>query len=94
MTHIKLINNLWLLLVILTLFSTYMAEQSTPGLGSVSIMALVLAIKGRIIVDYFMELKDSHVVLRTLMQVYFYVIPALIILVYMFPEKIAEWTVL
>jgi hypothetical protein len=57
-------------------------------------MALVLAIKGRIIVDYFMELKDSHVVLRTLMQVYFYVIPALIILVYLFPERIAKWTAL
>jgi cytochrome c oxidase subunit IV len=94
LTHIKLINTLWLILIVLTLFSAYMAEQAKPGFNSVAIMALVLAIKGRIIVDYFMELKDSHVVLRTLMQVYFYVIPALIILVYLFPEQIAEWTVL
>ncbi len=94
MSQIKRINNLWLVLIALTLFSTYMAEQVTPGLNSVMIMALVLAIKGRIIVDYFMELKDSHVVLRTLMQVYFYVIPALIILVYLFPEQIAKWTAL
>jgi len=57
-------------------------------------MAAVLAIKGRIIVDHFMELKNAHRVLRTLMQVYFYVIPALIILVYLFPEKIAQWTTL
>ena len=94
LTHIKLINTLWLILIVLTLFSAYMAEQAKPGFNSVAIMALVLAIKGRIIVDYFMELKDSHVVLRTLMRVYFYVIPALIILVYLFPEQIAEWTVL
>ena len=94
MTHIKLINSLWLILIGLTLFSAYMAEQEKPGFNSVAIMALVLAIKGRIIVDYFMELKDSHVVLRTLMQVYFYVIPALIILVYLFPERIAKWTAL
>lgn len=94
MTHIKLINILWLILIVLTLFSAYMAEQEKPGFDSVAIMALVLAIKGRIIVDYFMELKNSHVVLRTLMQVYFYVIPALIILVYLFPEQIAKWTVL
>ena len=92
MSHIKRINILWLVLIVLTLFSTYMAEQATPGLKSVVIMALVLAIKGRIIVDYFMELKDSHVILRTLMQVYFYVIPAMIILVFLFPEKIALWT--
>ena len=94
MTHIKLINTLWLILIVLTLFSAYMAEQAKPGFNSVAIMALVLAIKGRIIVDYFMELKDSHVVLRTLMQVYFYVIPALIILVYLFPEQIVKWTAL
>ena len=94
LTHIKLINTLWLILIVLTLFSTYMAEQAKPGFNSVAIMALVLAIKGRIIVDYFMELKDSHVVLRTLMQFYFYVIPALIILVYLFPEQIAKWTAL
>jgi len=94
MTHIKLINTLWLILIVLTLFSAYMAEQEKPGFNSIAIMALVLAIKGRIIVDYFMELKESHVVLRTLMQVYFYVIPALIILVYLFPEQIAKWTAL
>lgn len=94
MNHIKLINTLWLVLIALTLFSAYMAEQAKPGLTSIIIMALVLAIKGRIIVDHFMELKDSHVVLRTLMRVYFYVIPALILLVYFFPEQIASWTVL
>lgn len=94
MTHIKLINTLWLILLALTLFSALMAEQAEPGLISITIMALVLGIKGRIIVDYFMELKHSHVVLRTLMQVYFYVIPALIILVYLFPEQIANWTTL
>ena len=93
-TQIKFINTLWLILIVLTFFSAYMAEQAKPGLMSIIIMALVLTIKGRIIVDHFMELKDSHVVLRTLMRVYFYVIPALIILVYLFPDQIAKWTVL
>lgn len=94
MTHIQLINTFWVILISLTLFSAYMAEQAKPGLTSILIMSLVLAIKGRIIVDHFMELKDAHVVLRTLMRVYFYVIPTLIILVYLFPEQIAKWTVL
>ena len=90
----KRIDYLWLFLIGLTLFSAYMAERSTPGFASIAIMAAVLAIKGRIIVDHFMELKHAHKVLRTLMQVYFYVIPALIILVYLYPEKIAQWTAL
>ena len=94
MKQIQLVNRLWLVLIALTLFSAFMAEQPSQGLGSIAIMALVLAIKGRIIVDYFMELKTSHVLVRTLMQVYFYVIPALILLVYLFPEQIAHWTTL
>jgi hypothetical protein len=71
-----------------------MAERGSPGFYSVAIMAVVLAVKGRIIVDHFMELKEAHIVLRMLMRVYFYVIPALIIIVYLFPEQIAKWTVL
>ncbi|NOQ90570.1 MAG: thiosulfate reductase [Gammaproteobacteria bacterium] len=93
-TQTKTIGALWLLLIVLTLFSAYMAEQAPSGLNSVLIMAIVLAIKGRIIVDYFMELKEAHVILRALMRLYFYVIPALIILVYLYPEEIAQWTVL
>ncbi|HHJ36417.1 MAG TPA: thiosulfate reductase [Gammaproteobacteria bacterium] len=94
MSQIKRINTLWVILLLLTLFSAYMAERATPGLSSIVIMAIVLAIKGRIIVDYFMELKEAHTILRTLMQLYFYVIPALIILVYLFPEQIVKWTTL
>ena len=91
---IKFINTLWLSLIVLTLFSAFMAEKGSANLASISIMALVLAIKGRIIVDYFMELKHANSVLRRLMQLYFYVIPAFIILVYLFPEQIAKWTTL
>ena len=92
--HIQLINKLWIALLALTLFSAFMAERANPTLISVVIMAVVLAIKGRIIVDHFMELKNAHVVLRTLMRTYFYVIPALIIIVTLFPEQIAKWTAL
>jgi len=95
MTHkaqIKLIDSLWLVLIGLTLFSAYMAERAEPGFISVVIMAAVLAIKGRIIVDHFMELKHAHKLLRRLMRAYFYVIPSLIIIVSLFPEQIAKWT--
>ena len=92
--EIKRIDILWLFLIGLTLFSAYMAERTEPGFMSVAIMAAVLAIKGRLIVDHFMELKHAHELLRTLMQVYFYVIPALILIVYLFPEEIAKWTTL
>jgi len=92
MNQTQLVDRLWLLLISLTLFSAYMAERDTQGFNSILIMALVLAIKGRIIVDHFMELKSAHRLIRTLMRVYYYVIPLMIIAVYLFPEQIAQWT--
>lgn len=89
---IKVVNYLWVFLIVLTLFSAYMAESRSTGFISVTIMAIVLAIKGRLIVDYFMELKEVNVVLRRLMQAYFIVIPLLIVIVYLFPEQIAQWS--
>lgn len=90
----RLVNRLWLILIGLTLFSAFMAEQDNQGVISVSILAVVLGIKGRVIVDHFMELKTAHPLLRILMQVYFYVIPAMIIAVYLFPQQIARWATL
>ena len=90
--EIKLIDTLWIVLICLTLFSAWMAERAEPGFISIVIMAAVLAIKGRIIVDHFMELKHANKFIRTLMRAYFYVIPALIIIVYLYPEQIARWT--
>ncbi len=92
MTQTQLVDRLWLLLIALTLFSAYMAERDTQGFSSILIMAVVLGIKGRIIVDHFMELKSAHRLIRTLMRVYYYVIPLMIIAVYLFPEQIAQWT--
>ncbi len=94
LSQTKKIDVLWLFLIVLTLLSAYMAERSSSGFSSIAIMAAVLAIKGRIIVDHFMELRNAHKILRALMRVYFYVIPFLIIMVYLFPEKIAKWTAL
>lgn len=94
MSQIRLVNLLWVVLIALTLFSAYMAERDAQGLNSILIMALVLAIKGRIIVDHFMELKSAHILLRRLMRIYYYVIPAMIIAVYLFPEQIARWATL
>lgn len=93
-TNIRLVNRLWLVLIGLTLFSAFMAEQDHQGLTAVTIIAVALGIKGRIIVDHYMELKTAHPLLRILMRAYYYVIPAMIILVYLFPESIARWATL
>lgn len=86
------IVKLWLALVVLTIVSAAIAESGRSGLGITVFVAVVLAIKGRIVVDHFMELKHANIVLRRLMRGYFYVIPGLMIIVYLFPELISRLT--
>ena len=57
-------------------------------------MILTLAFKGRMVVDRFMELIDANRYIRNAIQVYFYVIPAMIVLVYLFLDVVVRITTL
>ena len=72
--------------------SAYIAESAEPDLWVTLIMSLVIAFKGRMILDRFMELETARPGIRRLMNIYFYVIPALIVLVYLFPQQLADLT--
>jgi len=76
----------------ITLVNALIAETAEPGLLITLAIATATAIKGRVVVDHFMELKDAHPLIRISMQVYFYVSPGMMVLVYLFPETIARWT--
>lgn len=78
--------------MLITLVNALIAETAEPSLIVTLLIASAVAIKGRVVVDHFMELKSAHPLIRISMQVYFYVIPAMMILVYLFPETIARWT--
>lgn len=92
LSHTKKIDALWVLLMLITLVNAVIAETAEPSLIVTLLIASAVAIKGRVVVDHFMELKSAHPLIRISMQVYFYVIPAMMILVYLFPETIARWT--
>ena len=92
MTHSKLVNVLWIVLMLVTLVNAVVAESGSPGLLLTLIVAVVIGFKGRMVVDHFMELKSAHPLIRISMQVYFFVIPGMFLLFYLFPEQIAELT--
>ncbi len=92
MSHARKIDVLWILLMLITLGNAVIAETAEPGLLITLLIATATAIKGRLVVDHFMELKGAHPLIRISMQVYFYVIPGMMILVYLFPETIARLT--
>jgi hypothetical protein len=76
------------------LLSAVIAETPDQGLLITGIIAASIAFKGRMIVDRFMELKDANPLIRESMRIYFYVIPLLIVFVYLFPDLIVRLTTL
>ncbi len=74
---------LWLLLLLLTVGGGWLGESGDPGLLLALFVTTTIAIKGRIVVDHFMELKSAHPTLRRLMRLYFVVIPLITLLVYL-----------
>lgn len=88
----KSVDFIWLVLLALTLLSAAIAESPDQGLLLTLAIAATVAFKGRMIVDRFMELNHANRWIRTSMRIYFYVIPLLIMLAYLFPEMIARLT--
>ncbi len=74
----------WLLLLLLTLGSGWIGESGRPGLGVGLFVVLTIALKGRVVIDQFMELKHSNRVLRRAMRLYFVVMPVVVLLVYLY----------
>lgn len=94
MTHKQLIALLWLLLVALTLGGAFIGETAEPGIAVALVISLTMAFKGRMVIDHFMELKTANRTIRNLMRAYFYVLPLMTVLVYVFSERFARLTAL
>lgn len=94
MSHEKLLDRLWLVLVALTLGGALIGESADPGFVVTVIISLTMAFKGRVVVDHFMELKTANRKIRNLMRAYFYVLPAMTVLSYLFGDWIARLTTL
>ncbi len=86
------INLTWLVLMILTLFSAAIAEKAEPGNAIVIIICLIILVKGCFVVDELMGLRRAMPVIRYSVLSYFVLLPALIALVFIYPEFLAKIT--
>jgi hypothetical protein len=83
---------IWLLLMAMTLASAAIAEKAEPSLLITIVISLIIVIKARLVIDHFMELKGASPYIYHLMTAYFYVFPLIAVLVWLFPETLAELT--
>ncbi|MFC6670754.1 cytochrome C oxidase subunit IV family protein [Marinobacterium aestuariivivens] len=86
--------NSWRLLILLTLSSALIAESSDPHSGLVLLVCGTVIIKGQLVIDNLMALRQSHRGIRAPMLAYFYVLLPLIALALLFPQELARLTTL
>ncbi|NOQ79863.1 MAG: thiosulfate reductase [Gammaproteobacteria bacterium] len=86
------INLFWGILVALTLFATFIAEAATPSHFIVLVICFTIAIKGRLVIDEFMGLREAKPIIRYTILSYFILLPVFISLCVIFPEFLAQVT--
>jgi len=91
-SNYKKLDLVWFALMTMTLASAFIAESAEPGLLVTMAIAATVMVKGRLVINRFMELHNAHAYVRFSMNFYFYVLPILILVVYLFPEFIADLT--
>ena len=94
MTPTGKVDLVWALLIGLTLGGALLGESAEPVFWVTTIIAAIMVFKGRMVIDYFMELGDAHPSIRRLVRLYVTVLPLLAILTYLFGSQIAQLTAL
>ena len=84
----------WYLLVALTLSSALIGEATRPEGGLVLFICGTIAIKGQLVMDNLMGLRDSHNGVRIPMRLYFIVLTVFISLAILFPAQLERLTTL
>ena len=84
----------WAILVTLTLAGVAIGEGAEPGFWITLTVAAIAALKGRLVIDHFMELSSAHPAIRRLVRLFGLLAPALMVLVYLFGPQIARITTL
>lgn len=81
---------IWAILVALTVISTSAAGNLLSGNTITVLVCLTVAIKGSLVADHFMGLRDAHPVARWSVQAYMIALPLIICLSLLYIESLAR----
>ena len=84
----------WLVLLGLTLIGGVVGNTGSPGLWVTVAVAAMMAFKGRVVIDHFLELGGAHPSIRRLVRFYAVALPVMLILTDLFGPQIAWLTTL
>lgn len=72
-------ERIWLLLVALTGAGAWLAETGEAGWELTLTVAGLIALKGRLVIDYYMEMTDASPPLRRVLRAFVIVVPLLVL---------------
>jgi len=82
-----MIQYIWLILIALTLFAFLLGWLELMSSVMVIILLITTFIKGQLVIDYFMGLKNTHLKYRLIPTLWLTVVVSLIALAYFFPAN-------
>lgn len=84
----------WLALVGLTLAGAWLAETGEAGAPLTLVVAALIVVKGRVVIDRYMELRHGHRTIRNILYAFNAAVAALVVITHWFGDAIARFTAL
>ena len=69
----------WAALVLLSLGGLFLGESGDRGLAVTALIAGIMVLKGRLVIDFFLELSHANPTLRRMVRLYGISIPLLLL---------------
>lgn len=86
MDKIQKINLAFLLLILLTVGGGLIGKHAQSGFWITVVIALTALIKGRLVIDYFMELAEASPLIRRMVGGFCAIIPVLMVVTYVWSD--------
>ena len=90
----RILMLVWLMLLAITLGNAFLAESADPSSWVVLIVCAGAALKGKLVIDRLMGLAGTERAVHWSMLSYFYLLPPVIAIAWLFPDVIERLTTL
>ncbi|MCU7840957.1 MAG: cytochrome C oxidase subunit IV family protein [Candidatus Thiodiazotropha sp. (ex Troendleina suluensis)] len=87
-------ERIWLMLIGLTFLGALIGERGQAGWLLTLTVAVLIALKGSIVIDHYMEMRSANQRIRGILRLFITLIPILVIFFYSWGEDIRRLTTL
>lgn len=85
-------ERVWLMLIGLTFVGVFLGERGQSGWLLTLIAVSLIAIKGSIVIDYYMDMRSANKRIRNVLRLFVFLIPFLVVLVQGWGDEIRQLT--